>query len=120
MFLVDVHELQIVLADAVVVCRLEQQVENVGSVLSFKSHNVLILGGAKDLGQGRQVDTEGNVAITSVWYKTFCLEKHGHKGNVGVIHGLQRYARIIAVKVAILDEILDGVDDLKRRRIPHD
>jgi hypothetical protein len=31
---------------------------------------------------------------------------------VGVVHSLQRDARVIAVEVAILDEILDGFDDL--------
>jgi hypothetical protein len=29
-----------------------------------------------------------------------------------VVHGLQRDTRVIAVKVAVLHEILDGVDDL--------
>jgi hypothetical protein len=32
---------------------------------------------------------------------------------VGVVHGLQRDARVIAVKVTILDEVLDGIDYLE-------
>jgi hypothetical protein len=31
---------------------------------------------------------------------------------VGVVHGLERNAGVIAVEVAVLDEVLDGVDDL--------
>ena len=32
---------------------------------------------------------------------------------MGVIHGLEGDAGVIAVKVAVLDEVLDGIDDLK-------
>jgi hypothetical protein len=31
---------------------------------------------------------------------------------MGVVHGLERNAGVIAVEVAVLDEVLDGVDDL--------
>jgi hypothetical protein len=31
---------------------------------------------------------------------------------VGVVHGLERNTGVIAVEVAVLDEVLDGVDDL--------
>jgi hypothetical protein len=31
---------------------------------------------------------------------------------VGVVHGLESDAGVIAVEVAVLDEVLDGVDDL--------
>lgn len=32
---------------------------------------------------------------------------------MGVVHGLEGDAGVIAVEVAVLDEILDGVDDLE-------
>jgi hypothetical protein len=31
---------------------------------------------------------------------------------VGVVHSLQRDAGVIAVEVAVLDEVLDGIDNL--------
>jgi hypothetical protein len=31
---------------------------------------------------------------------------------VGVVHGLERDTRVIAVEVAVLHEVLDGIDDL--------
>lgn len=31
---------------------------------------------------------------------------------MAVVHGLQRDAAVIAIEVAVLNEILDGVDDL--------
>jgi hypothetical protein len=31
---------------------------------------------------------------------------------VGVVHGLESDAGVIAVEIAVLDEVLDGVDDL--------
>ena len=31
---------------------------------------------------------------------------------MGVVHGLERDARVIAIEVAVLHEVLDSVDDL--------
>lgn len=35
---------------------------------------------------------------------------------MGVIHGLECNARVIAVEVAVLHQILDGIDDLFERQ----
>lgn len=112
MFLVNVHELEVVLADAVVLAALKHQVQDIRCVLGFERQNVLALSSSQHLGQRRQVDTEGNVAVASVGREAFGLEHHRHEGDVRVVHGLQGDARVIAVKVAVLDEILDGVDNL--------
>lgn len=37
---------------------------------------------------------------------------------MGVIHGLEGDAGVIAVKVTVLNEVLDGVDNLKVERYP--
>lgn len=112
MLLVNVHELEVVLANAVILAALEDEVEHVGGILGLEGQDILVLGGAQHLGEGGQVDTEGDVAVASVGGETLGLEHHGDQGNVGVVHGLQGDTRVIAVEVAVLDKILDGVDHL--------
>lgn len=112
--LVNVHELEVVLGDAVVFGGLEHEVEHVGRVLGLERQDVLVLGGAQHLGQRGQVDAERNVAVASEGGEGLRLEHHGYQGDVRVVHGLQRDAAVVAVEVAVLHEVLDGVDDLER------
>lgn len=110
--LVDVHELEVILGEAVGVGVLKDQVQAVGRVLGLEGHDVVVLGGAEHLGQGGQVDTQRDVAVAPVGREAVGLEHHGHKRDVRVVHGLQRDSRVIAVEVAVLDQVLDGVDHL--------
>lgn len=112
MLLINVHKLQIVLAQSIVCAALEDQVQHIGGVLSLESKDIVILGGTKNLGEGCEVDTEGDVAIASIRGETLGLEHHGDEGDVGVVHGLESDTGVIAVKVAVLDEIFDGIDHL--------
>lgn len=113
MLLVDVHQLDVILADAISCVVLEHQVDNIRRIFSLDCEDVLILGGTKNLGKRSEVDTEGNVAITTERGEGFRAKKHGDEGNVGVVHGLESDARVIAVKVTILDKVLDCVHDLE-------
>jgi len=113
MLLVDVHELEVILGDSVVGLALEHQVENVGRILSLEGQDVIVLGSAEDLGEGGEVNAEGNVAIAAERFKAFCLEQHSDQGDVAVIHGLEGDAAVIAVEVAVLHEVLDRIDDLQ-------
>jgi hypothetical protein len=61
------------------------------------------------------VYTKGNIAVASVWGETFCLEHHGDKGDVGVVHGLEGDTAVIAVEVAVLDKIFDGIHHLLKQ-----
>ena len=112
MLLVNVHELEVVLADAVVSAALKDQVEHVGRILGLEGQHVLVLRGAQHLGQRRQVDAESNVTVASVGREALGLEHHGDEGNVRVVHGLEGDARVIAVEVAVLHQVLDRVDRL--------
>lgn len=114
MLLVNVHKLEVILGDTVVIGRLKDEVELIGGVLSLEGEDVLVLGSAQHLGQRRQVDAKGNVAVASVRAEAVGLEHHRHERDVGVVHGLQRDTAVIAVEIAVLDEILDGVDHLER------
>lgn len=112
MLLVNVHELDVVLAQPVALRALEHQVDDIRRILGLECENVIVLCAAQDLGKGGEVDAERKVAIAAEGREGFGLEHHGDESDVGVVHGLERDAGVIAVEVAVLDEILDGVDDL--------
>jgi hypothetical protein len=110
--LVNVHQLQVVLAQPVVLAVLEDEVEHVGRVVGLDRQDVLVLGRAQDLGEGAEVDAQRNVAVAAKGREALGLEHHRHERDVRVVHGLQRDARVVAVEVAVLHQVLDGVDDL--------
>ena len=88
MLLINIHELQIILADAIILAALKHQVENIRRVLGLEREDILVLRGAKDFGEGGEVYAEGDVAVASKGGKGFGFEHHGHEGDVGVVHGL--------------------------------
>lgn len=118
--LVNVHKLDIILAQTVGLSALEHQVNGIGGVLRLEGENIFILGGTQNLGQGAKVDAESDVAVAAVWGEALCAEKHGDQGNMGVVHGLEGDTRVITVEVAVLNQVLDGVDDLMERVLTMD
>ena len=78
MLLVDIHQLNIVLAKSVGVRTLEDKVDNIGGVFSFEGEDVIVLRSAEDLGEGGEVDAERNVSIASEWSEHLSLQHHGY------------------------------------------
>ena len=113
MLLVNVHELDVVFTQSVALRALEHQVDDVRRILGLEGQDVIVLRAAQDLCEGGEVDTERKVAIAAEGREGFGLEHHGDEGDVGVVHCLERDAGVIAVEVAVLDKVLDGVDDLR-------
>jgi len=112
MLLVDVHELDIVLADSVAARILKDEVDDIRRVVCLKGQDVIGLCGAEHLGEGPEIDTEGDVAVASEGGEAFGPQQHGDESNVGVVHGLKGDAGVIAIEVAVLDKVLDSVDEL--------
>lgn len=112
MLLIDIHELDVILANPVRRVVLEDEVHNIRRILSLDGENVLVLGSAEHFGERAKIDTEGDVAIAAERCEGFGAQQHGYESNVGVVHGLEGNARVIAVKVAVLDKVLDCVDNL--------
>jgi hypothetical protein len=110
--LVDVHELDIILADTVVLGVFEDQAEHVRRVLRLQRQGIIALRRTQHLLQTAQVDSQRDVPVASELREALRLQMHRHQRDVRVVHRLQRNSRIIAVKVAILDQVLDGIDDL--------
>jgi hypothetical protein len=112
--LINVHELDIILAQSVALSALEDQVDDIRRVLGLEGQDVFVLCAAQDFCEGGEVDAERKVAVAAEGREGFGLEHHGDKGDVGVVHGLERDSGVIAVEVAVLHKILDGIDDLCR------
>ena len=113
MLLVNVHELDVILAQPVALRALEHEVDNIRRILGLECEDVIALCAAQDLGERGEVDAEREVAIAAEGREGLRLEHHGDESDVGVVHGLERDAGVIAVEVAVLDEIFDGVDNLR-------
>lgn len=112
MLLINIHQLDIILRDTIILRVLKHQVQDIGRVLSLEREQVLVSSSAKDLLKRGEVEPEGDVAVAAVGREAFGFEVHCDEGNVRVVHRLQGDAGVIAVEVAVLDEILDGVDHL--------
>jgi hypothetical protein len=115
--LINVHELDIILAQPVALRALEDQVDDIRRVLGLEGQDVFVLCATQDFCEGGEVDSEREVAVAAEGREGFGLEHHGDEGDVGVVHGLERDAGVIAVEVAVLHEILDGIDDLCRESV---
>jgi hypothetical protein len=113
MLLVNVHELDVVLADPVLATRLKHDVDDIRGVFRLYVKNIIVPCRAEDLGQGTKVDTKSDVSIAAVAREGIGLEGHRDEGYVGVVHGLEVDAGIIAVKVAVLHEVFDSINHLQ-------
>ena len=113
MLLINVHQLDIVLAHAVRLVVLEHQVDHVRRVLRLEREDVLVLRASQHLRERGEVDAERDVAVAAEGREGLGFEHHGDEGDVRVVHGLQRDARVVAVEVAVLHEVFDRVDDLR-------
>ena len=113
MLLIDVHQFDIVLAEPVVFRAFEHEVHDIGGVLSLQCQDVIGLRASQHLGERAEIDTERDVPIAAERREGFGLKHHGYECDVGVVHGLQRDTGVIAVEVAVLDEILDCIDNLE-------
>ena len=113
MLLIDIHKLDIILAQPVTFAALEYQVDNIRRILRLQGQYVLVLCASQHLHERGEIDAQSNVAVTAERGERFGFEHHGDEGDVGIVHGLEGDAGVIAVEVAILYEVFDGVDDLE-------
>lgn len=103
MLLIDIHELDVIFAQAVALAALKHQVNNIRRILRLQRQDVFVLGASQHLHQRAEVDAEGNVAVTAEGGEGLGFEHHGDKGDVRVVHSLQGDAGVIAVEVAVLN-----------------
>ena len=112
MFLINVHQFDVIPANALAGGTLKHKVQRVGIVISLEREDIFVLRTPKDLCEGRKIDPEREVTVATVRTEPLRFEMHRHKGNMRVVHRLQGDAHVVAVKVAILHEVFDGIYDL--------
>jgi hypothetical protein len=76
MLLINIHKLQVILAQSITLAALEDQIKNIRRVLGLDGQDIFILGGAENFCKGGEVDTKSYVAVASVGGETLCLEHH--------------------------------------------
>ena len=113
MLLIDVHKLNIILAQPIAFATLKDQVDHIRSIFRLQGQNVFVLGASEHLHERGEIDAERDVAVAAERGEGFGFEHHGDESDVRVVHGLEGDAGVIAVEVAVLDEVFDGVDDLE-------
>ena len=113
MLLINVHQLDIVLAEAIGLRIFEGEIDNIRRIFSLEREDVLVLCSTKDFRERREIDAEGDVAVAAEGREGFGLEHHRDESDVGIVHRLKRDTGVIAVEVAVLYEIFDGVNNLE-------
>lgn len=86
--------------------------DSVASIISFNGNNIIISSALQHLGHIVEIHSHGEVPITAIMLKAFGSEEESDERHVAGIHGLKGEATGGAVEVGIVDELLDGLQDL--------
>ena len=71
MLLVNVHQLDVVLADAIIRRTLEDEIDDIRAVFSLECEHIRALCGAEDFCKRVEVDPERDIAVAAVWVELF-------------------------------------------------
>lgn len=88
MLLVNVHELDIILAQAVALAGFEHQVYHIRRILRLQRQDIFVLCTSEDLHQGAQIDSKSNVAVAAKRGEGLGFEHHRDERDMGIVHGL--------------------------------
>jgi hypothetical protein len=87
--------------------RLVHEVEDVRLVGGFDGALVVVFGALEDLGQTGEVDAQRHRAVAAEAFEAGSLEVDGDERDVGIVHGLEVEALLVALKVGVGDELFD-------------
>ena len=88
------------------------QTQHISVIASLKGNDIVVLRALQHLCERPQVHAKRYRAVAAVLHETLFLEKHSYERNVRVVHSLKGNAGIIAVEVAVLDKVLDSINNL--------
>lgn len=91
---------------------LEHERQRISSIFRLEGDHVVISGALENFGQVTRVESEGERSVTSEVIESFGLEGNSHERNVRTVHGLDGELVFAAINVGILNQILDGLNDL--------
>lgn len=80
--------------------------------MSADSQSIIVTSALEDLGERGQVDTKRHVTIAAEVLKSISTEDEGNERNVSAIHSLEGDTGRGAIKVDLLDQVGDRVNDL--------
>lgn len=103
MLLINIHKLNIILAQPIGLCALKHQIHDIGRVFCFEREDILVVCGAQDFRERGEVDAERDVPVASEGAEGGGVEEHADERYVAVVHGLEGNAGVVAVEVAVLD-----------------
>merc|ERR1719347_858600 len=81
-------------------------------ILDLDCHNVVVGSTLEDLGHAGQVHAHGELTVTAELVEAISAQVHGDEGHVAVVHGLKLNASIAAIPGGLIEQILQGLEDL--------
>lgn len=99
MFLIEVHQLHLIVRHLLLVLRLEHERDSVGIVLRFDRHCVSVIGALEDFRHVRQVHSHRQVAVAAVFIEAVGAQVQRDEGDMRVVHGLKLMGEEKAPKV---------------------
>merc|ERR1719347_1924860 len=81
-------------------------------VLGLDGHNVVVGSTLEDLGHTGQVHAHGELTVTAELVKAISAQVHGDEGHVAVVHGLKLNASIAAIPGGLIEQVLQGLQNL--------
>ena len=98
--------------NASVLRALKQESQVISSIVSLEGNDIFIVCTFENLAQVCGVESQILCTITSVVVQSVAIEMDRNEGNMRGIHGLNGNAIVAAIHICILDQILDGINDL--------
>ena len=91
---------------------LKQESQVISGIVGLEGNDVFIVCAFENLAQVCGVESQILCTITSVVVQSVAIEMDRNEGNMRGIHGLNGNAVVAAIHICILDQILDGINDL--------
>ena len=106
------HDSRTKIRNASILRAFEQESQVISGIVGLESDNVFIVCTLENLAQVRGVESQILCTIASVVVQSIAIKMDGNERHVRGIHGLNRNAVVAAIHICILNQILDGVNDL--------
>jgi hypothetical protein len=118
-FAVNVHELEIKLREALGIWGLKHEGDGISIVFTLHGDGIIVRSTFKDLGEVLELHAHRDVAVAAIVLKAVRAELKGDEGDMGGIHGLQTKSSAVAIKIGVINEVLNGLNDLQKGKDHH-
>ncbi len=98
--------------NASVLRALEQESQVISGIVGLEGNDIFIVRTFENLAQVCGIESQILCTIASVVVQSVAIEMDRNEGNMRRIHGLNGNSIVAAIHICILDQILDGINDL--------